>query len=69
MTQMTKSETDLGGVTATPVNVKWIWSMLLFLVICILMASLCNVILGAWDQDMKNLSMLPIGVFAFDMVS
>lgn len=44
MSQMINLEDDKGDVMATPVNAKWIWSMLLFLVLCILLASLCSVV-------------------------
>lgn len=43
MSQVTNPENDQGEVMATPVNAKWIWSMLLFLIMCILFASLCSV--------------------------
>lgn len=42
MAQLTNHEDDQVDVMATPVNTKWIWSMLLFLMLCILLASLCS---------------------------
>jgi hypothetical protein len=41
---MTEPNDDLDEVTATPVNARWIWSMLLFLMLCLLLASLCGIL-------------------------
>jgi hypothetical protein len=41
MTQTTDPDDDQQDVLITPVSPKWLWSMLLFLVICFLLASLC----------------------------
>ena len=69
MTQLTNHEDDQGDVMATPVNARWIWSMLLFVVICIMMASLCSVIPILWDDDMKNLNVMLFVALAFGVVS
>jgi len=69
MAQLSIHEDDQGDVMATPVNARWIWSMLLFVVICIMIASLCSVILRLWDKDMKNLNVMLFIVLAFGVVS
>jgi len=69
MAQLSNHEDDQEDVMATPVNARWIWSMLLFVVICIMIASLCSVILRLWDKDMKNLNVMLFIVLAFGVVS
>jgi len=69
MAQLSNHEDDQGDVMATPVNARWIWSILLFVVICIMIASLCSVILRLWDKDMKNLNVMLFIVLAIGVVS